>query len=91
MRIEFDKEFKANSITKASEKFAKLLRKKGYDWAADEMLESVENGYFCCSNAMEHNIAEGKVTYPKTSDWTYYWSIENLYDNIYYASFIERV
>ena len=89
-RIEFDKEMKARSIENATEKFAKLLTAKGYEWAADEMIETVENGYYCCSNAMEHTLFEGKVTSPKTQDWSYYWAIENLYDNVYYAWFIER-
>ena len=46
-RVEFDKEIKASNIEKSTEKFCKILREKGYDWAADEMTESVSNGYVC--------------------------------------------
>lgn len=88
-RTDIDKNIKAKSIEKAAEKFAKVLTERGYDWAADEMTESVENGYYCCSNAMLHNISEGKVTSPETNDWTYYWAIENIDGNDYYAWFIE--
>ena len=58
-RVEFDKEIKASNIEKATEKFCKILREKGYDWAADEMTESVSNGYVCCSNAMAMVGGEG--------------------------------
>lgn len=88
-RIDIDKNIKAKSIEKAAEKFAKVLTAKGYEWAADEMIESVENGWYCCSNAMEHTLIKGKVTSPKTHDWTYYWAIENIDGNDYYAWFIE--
>lgn len=88
-RVDIDKNIKAKSIEKAAEKFAKILTEKGYDWAADEMTESVANGCYCCSNAMEHDISGGKVTSPKTNDWTYYWAIENIDGNDYYAWFIE--
>jgi hypothetical protein len=89
-RIDLDKNIKAKSIEQASKKFAEFLTKKGYEWAGEEMIESVENGYYCCSNAMLHNIGEGKVTSPETHDWTYYWAIENVDGNEYYAWFIER-
>lgn len=89
-RFDLDKEIKAKSIEKAAEKFAKVLINKGYDWAGEEIVESVNNGYICCSNAMQHPIAKGKVSNPKTNDWSFYWAIENLYDDMYYAWFIER-
>jgi hypothetical protein len=88
-RTDIDKNIKAKSIEKAAEKFAKVLTERGYDWAGLEMVESVENGCYCCSNAMEHNITSGKVTSPKTNDWIYYWAIENIDGNDYYAWFIE--
>lgn len=91
-RIDIDKEIKAKSIGKAAEKFAKVLVANGYDWAADEMVESVGNGYYCCSNASMHTLIQGgKPTNPKTTDWTYYWAIEEVDDCIYYAWFIERL
>ena len=89
-RVEFDKEIKASNIEKATEKFCKILREKGYDWAADEMTESVSNGCVCCSNATEHNLKIGEVTSPKTADWSYYWAIEQLDEKNFYAWFIER-
>ncbi len=89
-RVEFDKEIKANNIEKAVEKFCKVLRDKGYDWAADEMTESVSNGYVCCSNASEHNVKINEVSSPKTSDWSYYWAIEQLDEKLFYAWFIEK-
>ena len=88
--IEFDKEIKASNVEKATEKFCKILRDRGYNWAADEMAESVSNGYVCCSNATEHNLEIGKVTSPKTSDWSYYWAIAQLDEKLFYAWFIER-
>ena len=91
-RIDIDKEIKAKSIEKAAEKFAKVLVANGYDWAADEMVESVNSGYYCCSNASMHTLIQGgEPTNPKTDDWTYYWAIENIGENIYYAWFIERI
>lgn len=88
-RIDIDKKIKAKSIEEAAKKFAKVLIANGYEWAAEEMTETVENGYNCCSNALEHTLIAGKVTSPKTSDWTYYWAIENIDGNDYYAWFIE--
>lgn len=89
-RIDIDKEIKAKSIEKATEKFAKVLTSKGYEWAAIEMIESVENGYYYCSNATEANLVKGgRPVSPKTNDWTYYWAIEEVNDNTYYAWFIE--
>ena len=89
-RIEFDKEIKASNIEKATEKFCKILREKGYDWVADEMTESVSNGYVCCSNATEHNLKIGEVNSPKSADWSYYWAIEQFEGDSFYAWFIER-
>lgn len=89
-RVEFDREIKASSIEKAVEKFCKVLRDKGYDWVADEMVESVANGYVCCSNAMEHNVRANEVSSPKTTDWSYYWAIEQLDEKLFYAWFIEK-
>ena len=91
-RIDIDKEIKAKSIDKAAEKFAKVLAAKGYEWASDEMVESVNSGYYCCSNASTHTLIQGgEPTNPKTNDWAYYWAIENVDENIYYAWFIERI
>ena len=91
-RINIDKEIKAKSIDKAVEKFAKVLVANEYEWAADEMVESVGNGYYCCSNASRHTLIQGgKPTSPQTNDWTYYWAIENIDKNTYYAWFIERI
>ena len=89
-RVDFDKEIKASNIEKATAKFCKILRAKGYDWAADEMTESVSKGCVCCSNAAEHDLKLWEVTFPKTSDWTYFWAIMQPDDNNYYAWFIER-
>lgn len=88
-RIDIDKNIKAKSIEAAAVKFAKVLTAKGFDWAADEMVESVENRCYCCSNATEHNISLGRPTSPKSNDWTYYWAIENIDGNDFYAWFIE--
>lgn len=91
-RIDFDKNIKASTIEKASKKFAEYLAKNGYEWAADEIIESVEYGYYYCSNATEANLVKGgRPVHPKTSDWTYYWGIENVDGNEWYAWFIERV
>lgn len=89
-RICIDKEIEAKTIKKATEKFAKVLTEKGYEWAADEMIESVENGYLCCSNAAQHNLIAGRVTTPITTDWTYYWGVEKVDENLWYTWFIER-
>ena len=90
-RIDIDKEIKAKSIEKAAEKFAKVLTSKGYEWAAAEIVESVENGYYYCSNASVANLIKGgRPVSPKTNDWTYYWGIENIDGNEWYAWFIER-
>lgn len=50
-RFEMDKEIKAKSIKKAAEKFANALAKSAHERAAEEIIESVENGYYYCSNA----------------------------------------
>lgn len=89
-RFELDKNIKASNIVKATEKFCKLLRNKGYCWVADEMTESVLNGFLCCSNALEHNLKINEVTSPKTNDWSYYWAIEQIDEKNFYAWFIER-
>lgn len=90
-RIDIDKKIKAKSIEKAAEKFAEVLTAKGYEWAANEMIESVENGCYCCCNAAEFSFVQyGEPTSPKTNDWSYYWAIENIDGNEYYAWFIER-
>lgn len=90
-RIDIDKEIKAKSIEAASEKFAKVLSAKGYEWAAEEIIESVENGYYYDCNASEANIVKGgRPVSPKSNDWTYYWAIENIDGNEWYAWFIER-
>lgn len=91
-RIDIDKEIKAKSIEKAAEKFAKVLTEKDYEWAAEEMIESVENGYYYSNNATDANMSQyGEPKSPKSNDWTYYWAIENIDGNEWYAWFIERV
>ena len=91
-RIDFDKNIKESTIEKAAKKFAEYLIKNGYEWAAEEITESVENGYYYCSNAFEPNLVQfGSPVSPKTNDWTYYWAIENIDGNEWYAWFIERV
>ena len=90
-RFDIDKEIKAKSIKTASEKFAKVLSTKGYEWAAEEIIECVAGGYYYMSNATVANIIEGgSPLSPATSDWTYYWAIENIDGNKWYAWFIER-
>lgn len=89
-RFDIDKEIKAKTIEKAAKKFAKFLADKGYEWVGEGMIESVGNGYYCDSNAMLHAIPEGKVTSPETNDWTYYWAIEHIDGNEWYAWFIEK-
>jgi hypothetical protein len=89
-RIDIDKEIKAKSIWKAAEKFAKYLTENGYEWAGEEIVETVEYGYYYSSNATESNMIKGgRPISPKTNDWTYYWAIENIDGNDYYAWFIE--
>lgn len=90
-RIDFDRTIKASNIEKATKKFCNLLIEKGYKWTADEMEETVSNGYTCCSDASEHTLKPGECTSPKTADWSYYWAIEEVADKKYYAWFIERV
>lgn len=89
-RIDIEKCIKAKSIEKASRVFAEYLTKKGYEWAGLEMVESVDNGYYCMSNASRHSIMRGVITHPITSDWSYYWAIENVDGNEWYAWFIEK-
>ena len=91
-RFETDKEIKAKSIEKAAEKFAAALTKNAREWAAEEITESVKNRYYCCSNASEISIARGEAPVsPKTNDWTYYWGIEEVRENTYYAWIIEKI
>lgn len=91
-RIDFGKDIKANSIEKASKKFAEFLVKNGYEWAADEIVETVENGYYYCSNATSANLVKGaSPLHPETNDWSYYWAIENVDGNEWYGWFIERI
>lgn len=78
-----------NSAITASKRFAKKLLLRGYDWAADEILEMVENGFLCSSNASGHNLQEGIVNFPSTGDWSYFWAIYQDEDT-FYAWFIER-
>lgn len=90
VRFDFDNSIRANSADAASRKFANHLRKIGLDWVADEVIASVEGGYFCCSNATLHNISGNRPTHPETSDWTYYWWLENIDGKDWYGWFIER-
>ena len=78
-----------NSAITASKRFAKKLFLRGYDWAAEEVLEMVENGFLCSSNASGHNLQEGIVNFPSTGDWSYFWAIKQDEDT-FYAWFIER-
>lgn len=89
-RTDLDKNIKASTIESAAKKFAEYLIKNGYAWAAEEITECVENGWYCQSNATLHHTERGKVTHPETSDWTYFWAIENVDGNNWYAWFIER-
>ena len=89
-RRDYDRNIKANTIEEAAKKFADYLIKNGHPWAAEEIIECVENGYFCLSNATLHHTECGKVTHPETADWTYFWAIENVDGNKWYAWFIER-
>lgn len=89
-RTDFDKNIKARTIEKAAESFAEYIAKHGYEWAAEEIIECVNNGWYCQSNATLHHTEPGKVTHPETSCWTYFWAIENVDGNNYYAWFIER-
>lgn len=89
--IDKDYEIAAKTIEEASKKFAKRLDRIGLDYASDEIIESVENGYYYCSNATRINLIQhGEPVAPKTNDWTYYWGIENVDDTHYYAWYIER-
>lgn len=78
-----------NSAITASKRFARELLIRGYDWTAEEILETVENGFLCSSNASCHNLQKGKVTLPITDDWSYFWAIDQDEDT-FYAWFIER-
>lgn len=90
-RIDLDKDIKAKSIEHAAKKFASYLAKNGYDWAAAEIVETVGNGYYYCSNASIANLAKGgRPVCPGTDDWSYYWGIDNVDGNDYYAWFIDR-
>ena len=48
-----------------------------------EMRECVANGFYCMSNAMEHNLQKGVVNPPQSNDWSYYWAVENVDDEKY--------
>lgn len=89
-RIDLDKNIRAKSIEKASIIFGEYLTRNGYEWVAEEVVECVANGYYCQSNAMQHNLPKEKVTHPITHDWSYYWAIEEIDEGRYYAWFIER-
>lgn len=88
-RTVIDYKINASSIDDASKKFAQKLILHGYTWAALEVLEAVENGFLCSSNASGHNLEEGIVTFPSTDDWSYFWSIDQDEDT-FYAHFMER-
>lgn len=89
-RICIEKDIRAKTIEKAAEKFAKYLISKGYEWAAEEVVESVESGYYYCNNATESNMIQyGEPIAPKTSDWSYYWAIDNVDGNDWHAWYIE--
>jgi len=89
--VEIGKTFKAKDLKSAAKKFYDFLIKKGYEWVAEEMIESVKNGYICCTNASRCNLQKGKISYNISNDWSYYWGLENVDDtNEYYAWFIER-
>lgn len=90
-RIDLEKDIKASTIQKASKKFAEFLSKNGYDWAADEVVETVANGYFYCSNASLANLVKGgSPVHPQSNDWSYYWGIDHVDGNNWYAWFIDR-
>lgn len=89
-RVSLDKEIRSKSIIGASKVFAKYLALKGYDWASEEVIETVENGYRCCSNASRHNLVMGLSTFPASDDWSYYWAFEPLESGGWYCWFIER-
>lgn len=90
-RFEIDRTIKAKTIEKASEKFATVLAANGYKWAANEVFETVSNGYFYCTNASGIDlIRNGRPLPPRTNDWSYYWAIEEIDNGKYYAWFIER-
>lgn len=90
-RIDIDKNIKAKDIIKAAEKFAKVIGDNTYMCTGLGIIESVENGYYCESNATLHEIHQyGIPTSPQTSDWSYYWAIEHMDGNDWYAWYIER-
>lgn len=90
-RVDIDKTIYTRSAKKAAQKFAAILSRSGYDWAGREIIESVENNYFCGSNATLHNVrANGEPVHPATNDWSYYWGLDRLDDTRFYAWFFER-
>ena len=89
-RIDIDGQYKAKDRLEAAKKFTKALVSHDYEWAAEAMEESIENGYYYDSNASEIDLKRGAEPIPpKTSDWTYYWGVEDLGDDQYYAWFID--
>lgn len=90
-RICIEKAIKAKTIEKAAEKFAAYLASKGYEWAAEEVVESVSSGYYYCNNATESNMVQySEPLSPKSDDWSYYWAIDNIDGGDWYAWYIER-
>lgn len=89
-RIDIGGQYKAKDRLEAAKKFAKELISHGYDWVADAMEESIENGYYYDSNASEIDLVRGADPIPaKSSDWTYYWGVLDLGDGMYYAWLID--
>lgn len=93
-RTVFSKTIRAKTYQTAARQFAKHLQSKGhaYEWAAIEVVETVSNGYYCCSDATRHTLIQyhNEATYPSTHDWSYYWAIEPIDEGKYYAWFIEE-
>lgn len=90
-RICIEKAIKAKTIEKVAEKFAAYLASKGYEWAGEEVIETVDSGYYYCSNATESNMIQySRPLSPKSDDWNYYWAVDNIDGNEWYAWYIER-
>lgn len=90
-RFDLDWEFKARSMKEAARKAAKFYRCNSLNWVADELQDCAENGYYYSCNATISNTFQySEPLSPSTSDWTYYWAIEELGDGIFYTWFIER-
>lgn len=85
-RIELEKEFRARSINEAARKASNFYRGSSLDWVADELQESVENGYYYCCNASISNTVQYSLPRsPSTSDWTYYWGLEEVDEGNFYT------